>query len=134
MTASERIKQAQESVENALLYSREQMGNKPVMTKLYHAMIESLFAIFGIREMGPLTHADLIERFEREFVDAGKIDPAVLVVLRRAYDLTHECDCDHMPVPTDEDVASAVKSAEELIDATERLLGKEVTGHESSAV
>jgi uncharacterized protein (UPF0332 family) len=126
MTASDRIKQARESMDDALLFSREQMGNKPVMTKLYHAMMESLFALFGIREMGRLTHADLIERFEREFVDAGKIDPAVLVVLRRAYDLTHECDCDNMPVPTDKEIQSARKAAEELISASEGLLGTEV--------
>jgi hypothetical protein len=47
----------------------------------------------------------------------------VLDVLRRTYDLTRECDCDHMPVPMDEEIAYAMKAAEELISATERLLG-----------
>jgi uncharacterized protein (UPF0332 family) len=121
MTASERIKQARESMEEALLFSREHMSNKLVMIKLYHAMMESLFALFNIRDMGRLTHADVIERFEQEYIRSGRINAKILEALRRAYDLTHECDCDHMPVPTDGEIASAMKAAEELISATERL-------------
>ncbi len=121
MTASERIKQARDSMEEALLFSREHLGKKPVMTKLYHAMMESLFALLSIRAMGRLTHADVIERFEREYIRSGRIDGKILDALRLAYDLTHECDCDHMPVPTDGEIASAMRAAEELISATERL-------------
>ncbi len=134
MTALERIKEARESMKNALLFSREHIGNKPVMTKLYHAMMYCLFALFDIRDMGRLTHADVIERFEREYIRSGRIDGKILDALRRTYDLTHECDCDHMPMPTDEEIDSARKAAEELISATEGLLGTEVTKHESSTV
>jgi uncharacterized protein (UPF0332 family) len=126
MTSRERIIQARESIEEAMLLSREHMGNKAVLTKLYHAMMYCLFALFDIRDLGKLTHADIIERFEREYVKAGKIGSTILDVLRRTYDLTHECDCDHMPVPTDEEIKSAVKVAEELISATEGLLRAEV--------
>jgi uncharacterized protein (UPF0332 family) len=108
-------------MEEALLFSREHMSNKLVMIKLYHAMMESLFALFNIRDMGRLTHADVIERFEQEYIRSGRINAKILEALRRAYDLTHECDCDHMPVPTDGEIASAMKAAEELISATERL-------------
>lgn len=121
-------------MEDALFFSREHMGNKPVMTKLYHSMMESLFALFAIRDMGRLTHADVIERFEREYIRSGRIDGKILDALRRAYDLTHECDCDHMPMPTDEETKSTMKAAEELISATAGLLGTEVTKHESSTV
>lgn len=126
MNGEERLRQARESMNEALLLSHEQMGNKAVLTKLYHAMMECLFALFDIRDIGKLTHADIIERFDREYVKTGKINAAILHVLRRSYDLTHECDCDHMPVPTDEEIESAMKAAEELISATEVLLGTEV--------
>jgi uncharacterized protein (UPF0332 family) len=108
-------------MKEALLFSQEHMGNKPVMTKLYHAMMESLFALFAIRDMGRLTHADVIEQFEQEYIRSGRIDSKILDALRRAYDLTHVCVCDHMPVQTDEEITSAMKAAEELISATERL-------------
>jgi uncharacterized protein (UPF0332 family) len=126
MIALERIKQARESMEEALLLSREHMGNKAVLTKLYHAMMNCLFAIFDVRDIGKLTHADLIERFEREYVNPRKIDRTILDVIRRTYDLTHECDCDHMPVPTDGELEAAHNVAEGLIRATERLLKTEV--------
>ena len=130
----ERINQARESMEDALLFTREHLGNKAVLTKLYHAMMSCLFALFDIKDMGKLTHADIIKRFEQEYVKAGKIDATILDVLRRTYELTHECDCDHMPVPTDEEIESAMKCAEELISVAEGLLGTGVTEHENSAV
>ncbi len=114
MTPRERINQARESMEDALLLVREHMGKRAVLTKLYHAMMSCLFAIFDIQDIGRLTHADVIERFEREYVKTGKIDATILDVLRRAYDLTHECDCDHMPVPTDEEIKRTLEAAQEL--------------------
>ena len=122
MRAAERIIQARESMKEAQLLSREQMGNKAVLTKLYHAMMNCLLALFDIQDIGTLTHAGIIERFEQKYVRTGKIAATILDVLRRAYDLTHECDCDHMPVPTDKETASVMKAAEELVGATEGLL------------
>ena len=122
MTAFERIMQAHDNVEEALFLAREHMGNKAVLTILYHAMMNCLFALFDIRDIGKLTHAEIIERLEQEYVKTGRIPATILVVLHRAYDLTHECDCEHMPVPTDQEVESAMQAAEELIRATEGLL------------
>ena len=109
MTPRERINQARESMEDALLLAREHMGNKAVLTKLYHAMMNCLFAIFDIKDIGRLTHADIIERFEQEYVKTVKLDATILAVIRRAYDLTHECDCEHMPVPTDEEIEAVAE-------------------------
>jgi uncharacterized protein (UPF0332 family) len=102
-----------------MLLSREQIGNKAVLTKLYHAMIGCLFVLLDVREIGRMTHADVIELFDKEFIGPGKIDPSVLGALRRAYDLTHECDCDHMPMPTDGEIATVKKAVELLIRAAE---------------
>ncbi len=122
MTGAERIAQAGKSLEDAQFLAREELGNKPVLTRLYHAMMESLFALFDIRDMGRLTHADVIDRFEREYVKTGKIDRRALDILHRAYDLTHECDCDHMPVPSDEEVRTVMETAKRLVQEAEALL------------
>ncbi len=127
MTVQERIRQAHEYMEEALLLSREHMGNKVVLTKLYHAMMESLYALFDIRDMGRLTHADVINRFEREYARPGWIDGKVLDTLLRAYDLTHECDCEHMPVPTDAEVSAAIDAARSLTETVEEWLKRPVT-------
>ena len=122
---TKRIMQARESMEDARILLNERMGNKAVLTKLYHAMMNCLFALFDIRDIGTLTHADIIERFEREYVRTGKVAATVLDFIHRAYDLTHECECDNMPVPTDEETASVMRAAGELVNSTEGLLGTE---------
>jgi len=110
-----RFIQARESMKEAELLYREKIGNKVVLAKLYHAMMYCLFALFDIRDIGKLTHADVIDRFEREYVEKGIIDRGFLDIVRHAYDLTHECDCDHMPVPADEDIETTMRAAEEFI-------------------
>jgi uncharacterized protein (UPF0332 family) len=125
MRGPERIEQAHSDVEEAMLLMRENIGTKPALAKLYHGMMQCLFAIFDVRDMGPLTHVDIIERLELEYVNAGRIDRSILNSLRRAYDLTHECDCDHMPVPTESEIVGAMQAAEELMRAAEQLLKTE---------
>jgi len=116
---TERLKQARESIKEGELLYRERIGNKVVLAKLYHAMMYCLFALFDIRDIGKLTHADVIDRFEREYVEKGIIDRGFLDVIRHAYDLTHECDCDHMPVPADGDIETTMQAAGEFIDAVD---------------
>jgi uncharacterized protein (UPF0332 family) len=134
MTTEERIGLARESREEAGLLSRERLGSKAVLAKLYHAMMQSIFALFGIRDMGRRTHADVIEQFEQEYVATDRVDKSVLGALRRTYDLTHECDCDHMPVPTDDDIGAAERAADALIRRAAALTKKEGPRHESEAL
>lgn len=134
MTSSDRIRSARESIAEGTLLRGENIGSKPVLAKYYHAMMGSLFAIFGIRDIGKLTHADVIERFEREYARRGAVDAAVFKAIRRAYDLTHECECDAMPVPTEDEVEAAFQAAESLVQAAERLLGTEVKSSERGPV
>ncbi len=131
---AERLERARESIEEGKLLFRERMGNKLVLAKLYHAMMQGLFALFDIRDLGRLTHADVIARLEQEYVRTGRIKGTVLDALRRAYDLTHECDCEHMPVPTDAEVAATLHAAEDLVQRTAVLLKTEAPTHEGSAV
>ena len=112
---AERLTQARESIKEGELLYREKIGNKVVLAKLYHAMMYCLFALFDIRDIGKLTHADVIDRFETEYVEKGIIDRGFLDVIRHAYDLTHECDCEHMPVPSDDDIETTMHAAGEFI-------------------
>jgi uncharacterized protein (UPF0332 family) len=115
MTKYERVKRARESMEEARILLHEKMGNKAILALIYYAMMDGLFVLLDIDEIGRLTHANLIDRFEREYVDAGKITKSAADVVRRAYDLTHECNCDHMPVPMDDEIAASYRVAEDLV-------------------
>ncbi len=121
-----RLNLAQQELAEGELLLRERMGSKLVVAKFYHAMMYCLYTLFDIRDATKLTHADLIGRFDREYVRTGMIDGAVLEALHRAYDLTHECDCEHMPVPTREDIAIARRAAESLLYTLKNLLETEV--------
>ncbi len=116
----ERLKQAREGIEEAELLYKERVGNKLVIAKLYHAIIYCLLALFRIKEIGELTHKDIIERFEKEYVQKGFFNKELIGVIRHAYELTHECDCEHMPVPSDTDIRSALLITQELIAHIER--------------
>ncbi len=118
----ERLQQAKESIEEGELLYREHIGNKVVLAKLYHSMMYCLFALFDIRDIGGLTHADIIERFEKEYIQKGIFDGRLLNIIQRAYDLTHECDCEHMPVPTDEEIELTMHAAKEFIRKVEGYL------------
>jgi uncharacterized protein (UPF0332 family) len=115
----ERLIQARESMKEGELLYREKIGSKVVLAKLYHAMMYCLFALFDFRDIGKLTHADIIERFDKEYVEKGIINRKFLNVIRHAYDLTHECDCEHMPLPSDEDIETTMHAAGEFINAVD---------------
>ena len=119
----ERLIQARESIEEAELLYRERVGNKLVIAKLYHAMIYCLFALFKIKDIGHLTHAEIIERFEKEYAQRGIFNAGLLNIIRHVYELTHECDCEHMPVPTDEDIELTVHTAKEFMAQVENYHG-----------
>jgi len=119
---AERLTQARESIQEGELLYREKIGNKVVLAKLYHAMMYCIFALFDIRDIWKLTHADVIDRFEREYVDKSIIDRGFLDIIRHAYDLTHECDCDHMPVPSDVDIETAMHAGREFINTVDDYL------------
>ncbi|NOX20065.1 MAG: hypothetical protein GXO99_02215 [Nitrospirae bacterium] len=111
-----RLGQARESLEEARFLRDENISNLAILTKLYHAMIYGLLGLFGLEDIGTLTHQDLIERFEREFVSTGRFKKDYLEALRLAYGFTHECDCAHMKEPEASHIAYLQPIAEEFIN------------------
>jgi uncharacterized protein (UPF0332 family) len=134
MNREERFRQARENLEEAKLLYGEKIGTKTVFTKLYHVLMYCLFALFDVRISGNLTHADVIDRFELEYVRRGVFNEELLRVIRHAYEITHECDCDHMPVPSDREIDEAARAAARFLAETQKLLNKEVSKHEGCAV
>ncbi|GBE02388.1 hypothetical protein BMS3Bbin06_00988 [bacterium BMS3Bbin06] len=120
-----RLREAGENLKEAELLRHEKISNLATLTKLYHAMIYSLFALLGIKEIGNLTHADLIERFEREFVNNGIFKREYLDAMRFAYNFTHECDCAMMKEPEDRDIDYLFPVSADFV----RFAGNYLEGH-----
>ncbi|HHN65413.1 MAG TPA: hypothetical protein ENK09_08650 [Nitrospirae bacterium] len=110
-----RLSEAIESLKEAEIINDAGVSNLATLTKLYHAMIYSLMALFEIEDIGSLTHADLIERFEKEYIQKGTFRTDLLDALRFAYNFTHECDCAHMKEPEDKDIEYLMPLAEKLV-------------------
>jgi uncharacterized protein (UPF0332 family) len=110
-----RIKEAEESISEAEYIYSEKVSNIAVMTKLYQAMIYIIMAMYKIRDIGRFTHADLIEKFEKGYSWKGIVDTRLIEALRHAYNVTHECDCEHMKQPDDKDIETLLPLAKEFV-------------------
>ncbi|RMG68143.1 MAG: hypothetical protein D6710_10525 [Nitrospirae bacterium] len=99
-----RLKQAEDSLKDAEMLQAEGLGNSLVLAKLYHTMIYGVLGLFGLEDIGNLSHAELLERFEREYVSRGIFSTEHLQALRLAYNLTHSCDCVDRKEPQDRDL------------------------------
>jgi uncharacterized protein (UPF0332 family) len=116
-----RLNEALDSLKEAEIINNAGVSNLATLTKLYHAMVYALMALFEIEDIGSLTHADLIERFERQFIQKGLMDTKFLDALRFAYNFTHECDCAHMKEPEDRDIQYLMPLAEEFVEKMQTL-------------
>ena len=124
-TAEDRLLRANEYLREAELIYREKIGNLHVLANLYHAMMNSLFALLDIRDIGNLTHADVIESFEKEYMKAGVFSAEFADALHFTYNITHECDCDHMKQPEDEDIERLFPVVRDSVQAAAMYLKKE---------
>jgi len=124
---SERLQKAEEYLREAEFIYKEKIGNMHVLANLYHSMINSLFALFDVRDTGNLTHADIIERFEREYIQTGKFERGFADAINFAYHITHQCDCDKMKPPEDEEIERLFPAAKGLLEMVLHLRGGTAT-------
>jgi len=111
-TAEQRLDRAGEYLREAEILDREKIGNLPVLANLYHAMMNSLFALFDLKGPGNILHADIIDRFKSGFIRTGNFDKKFADALDFAFHITHECNCDQMKPPGDEDIQGCFRLQE----------------------
>ncbi len=124
-TAEDRLRRANEYIQEAELIRREKIGNLHVLANLYHAMMNCLFALLDVKDIGKLTHADVIEEFERRYMQSGVFSTEFSEALHFTYNITHECDCDHMKPPEDEDINRLFPVAARFVSAVEEYLKRD---------
>lgn len=118
----QRLDRAGEYLREAEILRSEKIGNLTVLANLYHAMMNCLFALFDLKEPGSLLHADIIERFKSEFVITGVLDKKFADAMDFAFHITHECNCDRMIPPGDEDVQKLIPVVREFIRIVDHYL------------
>lgn len=117
-TSEIRLQKAYEYFKEAEFLNSENIGNLAVLANLYHSMMNCLFALFDLKEPGNILHADIINRFKSDYVQQGIFDRKFSEALDFSFEITHECNCDHMKPPEEEDIDRLLPVAREFIQAT----------------
>jgi uncharacterized protein (UPF0332 family) len=123
-TAEIRLQRAGGYLKEAEILYSEKIGNLPVLANLYHAMMNCLYALFDLEEPENILHDNIIERFKIEFVQAGILDKKFTVALDFAFHITHECNCEHMKPPGDEDINKLLPLVKEFVSVVTEYLNE----------
>jgi len=110
-----RLIEAEVSLSEAELLREEKVSNIATVTRLYQSVIYGLFALFELDNIGTLTHAELIDRFENDFVERGIFKMDYLEAMRFAYNFTPECDYANMRQPVEGDINYLFPLVEEFV-------------------
>ena len=123
-TSEIRLHKADEYLNEAEILYREKIGNLPVLANLYHTMMNCLFALYDIEDIGSLTHAGIIDKFKKEFVQEDIFDKRFTDAVDFAFNITHECNCEHMKPPDDEDINKLLPIVKEFVSVVTEYLNK----------
>lgn len=120
-----RLKEAEDSIDEAKVLLKEGMSLRAVMNRLYYAMFYAVLALLQQKQMGTSKHTGAISLFDREFIKSGVFDKELSKTLHRAFELRQKGDYMEEARVTKEDVDEMFPKAIEFVNKTkEHLLRK----------
>jgi uncharacterized protein len=87
-----RLKQANESIEEARVLSKENISLRGVVNRLYYAMFYAVLALLQERNLGTAKHAGVISLFDKEFVKTDLFDKTMSHALHRGFEMRQKGD------------------------------------------
>lgn len=87
-----RIKQAEESLQEAKVLQEQGMSLRSVMNRLYYASFYAVLALLQEKGIGTSKHTGAISWFDREFIRPGLLDKELSKTLHRAFELRQKGD------------------------------------------
>lgn len=116
-----RLKQADDSIEEAEVLLKEKMSLRAVMNRLYYSMFYAVLALLQEKQLGTSKHIGAISLFDREFIKTGIFDNALSKTLHRAFELRQKGDYMEQAEVTKNDI-------DEMLPKTKAFINK-VKGH-----
>lgn len=110
-----RLKEADDSIEEAKLLLKEGMSLRAVANRLYYAMFYSVLALLQEKQLGTSKHFGAISLFDREFIKTGIFDKEMSKTLHRAFELRQKADYLEQADVTRPDVDEMVPKAIEFV-------------------
>lgn len=119
-----RLKEADDSIEEAKVLLREGMSRRAVMNRLYYAMFYAVLALLQKKQLGTSKHAGAIALFDREYVKDGTFDSKFSRTLHRAFELRQKGDYMEQSEITQADIDEMLPAAADFVaHARKYLLG-----------
>ena len=121
-----RLKQAEETLLDSEKMLKAGVSPKSITNRAYYSMFYSLLALFlryGV-EIKTSKHIGVISVFDKEFVQAKKIDKYYSEILHKMFNARQKGDYKDLIVVTIADAESHVKMASEFVMEIKKLIEK----------
>ncbi|MFA4910168.1 MAG: HEPN domain-containing protein [Desulfobacteria bacterium] len=111
-----RLKQADDSIEEAKVLLKEGMSTRAVMNRLYYAMFYTVLALLQEKQIGTSKHIGAISLFDREFIKTGIFDKDMSKTLHRAFELRQKGDYMEQAEAAKEDIDEIFPKAVDFVN------------------
>ena len=122
--ASYRIKQAEESLDEARFLLSGQKSPRSVMNRAYYAMFYSVLALLIHEPYSSSKHSGVLSYFNKHFVMGGIFDKDLGRALNKAFELRLREDYREFMPLTIEQVVPFIDKSSEIIEAIKEYLKK----------
>lgn len=119
-----RLKQGEETLSDANRMLKDKFSPRSIINRAYYAAFYAVLALFLKTDINLKTskHAGIISIFDKDFVNAGKIDKQYSKILHKLFKARQEGDYKELVIFSLEDAAEYVKLAEEFIEGVKKVL------------
>lgn len=117
-----RLKEAEDSIEEAKVLMKENMSLRAVMNRLYYAMFYAVLALLQEKNLGTSKHIGAISLFDKEFIKTGIFNKEMSKVLHRAFELRQKGDYMEQAEVTIKDVDEILPEAINFVNKIKEYL------------
>lgn len=119
-----RLRQAEESIEEAEVLLKEGMSTRAIMNRLYYAMFYAVLALLQEKRLGTSKHIGAISLFDREFIKTRIFDKSMSKTLHRAFELRQRGDYMEQSEVTRKDIDEMLPEAMDFVKTVKEYLQK----------
>lgn len=118
----DRLKQAQESLDEARALLAEGAELSFVMNGIYYAFLYPVLGLLRARGIEAPMQSVAISLFAQEFVQKGDFDHRFMDAIRKAFDLRPACACEGEKKATREDIGQLLPLAQEFLEIIRQVI------------
>ncbi len=121
-----RLKEGEETISDAKRMLQEKFSPRSIINRAYYAAFYAVLALFLKTDINLKTskHAGIISIFDKDFVNAGKIDKQYSKILHKLFKARQEGDYKELVIFSLEESVEYVKLAEEFVKFIKNYINK----------